>query len=59
MRTRSRREGEEAGGYVVEHDAGAFGEVLQSADGPGLPDIEEAEEEEGEKGVLPVGRQWG
>ena len=30
-------EGEEAGGYVVEHDAGAGGEGFEAADGPGLP----------------------
>ena len=48
-------EGEEAGGYVVEHDAGACGEGFEAADGPGLPDVEEAEEEEGEGGVVPVG----
>ena len=48
-------EGEEAGGYVVEHDAGAGGEGFEAADGPGLPDVEEAEEEEVEGGVMPVG----
>ncbi len=42
-------EGEEAGGYVVEHDAGAVGEGFEFADGPGLEDVEEAEEEEGEE----------
>lgn len=46
---------EEAGGHVVEHDAGAFGELFEEADGPGLEDIEEAEEEEGQDGVGPVG----
>jgi hypothetical protein len=40
-------EGEEAGGYVVEHDAGAVGEGFEPTDGPRLPDVEEAEEEEG------------
>ena len=40
-------EGEETGGYVVEHDAGAGGEGFEFADGPGLEDVEEAEEEEG------------
>ena len=49
-------EGEEAGGDVVEHDAGAGGELLELADGRGFEDIEEAEEEEGEGGVAPV---WG
>ena len=48
-------EGDEAGGYVVEHDAGAFGEGFEAADGPGLEDVEEAEEEEREGGVGPVG----
>jgi len=48
-------EGEEAGGYVVEHDAGAGGEGFELADGPGFEDIEEAEEDEGEDGVGPVG----
>ena len=48
-------EGEEAGGYVVEHDAGAGGEVFELADGRGLEDVEGAEEEEGEGGVAPVG----
>ena len=48
-------EGEEAGGDVVEHDAGAFGEGFELADGPGLEDVEEAEEQEGDGGVLPVG----
>jgi len=48
-------EGEEAGGYVVEHDAGAGGEGFEAADGPGLPDVEEAEEQEVERGVAPVG----
>ena len=46
---------EEAGGDVVEHDAGAFGEGFEAADGPGLPDVEEAEEEQVERGVMPVG----
>ena len=40
-------EGEEAGGYVVEHDARAGGEGLEAADGPGFEDVEEPEEEEG------------
>ena len=48
-------EGEEAGGDVVEHDAGAGGEAFELADGWGLEDVEEAEEEEGEGGVAPVG----
>ena len=48
-------EGEDAGGYVVEHDARAGGEGFELADGPGLEDVEEAEEDEGEDGVWPVG----
>src|SRR5215469_5110807 len=48
-------EGVEAGGDVVEHDAGAFGEALELADGWGLEDVEEAEEQEGDDGVCPVG----
>jgi hypothetical protein len=40
-------EGEEAGGYVVEHDAGAGGEAFELADGWWLEDVEEAEEDEG------------
>jgi hypothetical protein len=49
-------EGEEACGYVVKHDAGAVGKGFETADGPGFPDVEYAEEEEGEGGVLPVRR---
>ena len=48
-------QGEEAGSYVVEHDARAFGEAFEPADRWGLEDVEEAEEEEGEDGVRPVG----
>ena len=48
-------EREETGGYVVEHDTGAGGEGFEAADGPWLPDVEEAEEEEIEGGVAPVG----
>src|SRR6202789_355498 len=51
----SEEEGDEAGGYVVEHDAGAVGEGFEFADGPGFEDVEEAEEEECECGVGPVG----
>ena len=46
---------EDAGGYVVEHDAGAGGEGFELADGPGLEDVEEAEENEGQDRVGPVG----
>jgi len=44
------REGEadeqrkETRGDVVEHDAGAFGQGFELADGPGFEDVEEAEE---------------
>ena len=48
-------EGEETGGYVVEHDTGAGGKAFELADGGRFEDVEEAEEEEGEGGVLPVG----
>ena len=48
-------QGEEAGGYVVEHDAGAGGEALELADRRRLGDVEEAEEEQGKQGVGPVG----
>jgi hypothetical protein len=48
-------EGSDASGDVVEHDARAFGESFELADGPGLGDVEEAEEDEGEKRVLPGG----
>lgn len=44
-------EGVEAGGDVVCHDAEAVGEAFEGADGPGLKDVEEAEEREGEKSV--------
>jgi hypothetical protein len=50
-------ERQEAGGDVVEHDAGAGGEAFELADGRGLEDVEEAEEEQGEDGVGPVGRK--
>jgi len=48
-------EGEEAGGYVVEHDAGAFGESFELADGRRFEDVEGAEENQGDRGMLPVG----
>ena len=48
-------EGEEAGGYVVEHDAGAAGEAFEVANGWRLEDVEQSEEEERESGVAPVG----
>ena len=47
-------EGEEAGAYVVEHDAGAGGEAFQLPDwGRFEGDVEEAEEQEREDGVGP------
>ena len=48
-------EGQDAGGYVVEHDAGTGGKAFELADGGRFEDVEEAEEEEGEDGVAPVG----
>ena len=49
-------ESEEAGGNVVEHDAGAFVEAFELADGWRLEDVEETEEEEAEGEVFTVGR---
>ena len=40
-------EGEEAGGYVIQHDAGTLRDAFQVADWGGFEDVEEAEEEEG------------
>ena len=51
-----RREREDAGCNVVEHDAGACRGGVRVADGPRLEDVEEAEEQERERGVLPVGQ---
>src|ERR1700733_14835748 len=48
-------QGEEAGGYAVGHDAGAGGEAFELADGRRFENVEQAEENEGEGGVLPVG----
>jgi hypothetical protein len=47
-------ESEEAGDDVVEHDAGALRESFKAADGARLGDVEEAEEDQRERGVLPV-----
>jgi len=47
-------QGEDPGGDVVEHDAGAFGQGFEAADGPGFGDVEEAEQREG--CGTPVGR---
>jgi len=55
MRQLGDGQGEEAGGYVVEHNTGAGGEALELADWGRLEDVEETEEDEGERGVLPVG----
>jgi hypothetical protein len=45
----------QASAYVIEYDAPACGEFLETADGEGLGDIEETEEDEGDEGVTPVG----
>ena len=45
----------QAGGHIIEDDAPAFGEFFELADGEGLGDIEETEEDEGDEGVTPVG----
>lgn len=49
-------QGNETGGYVVQHDAGAAVEAFQVADGWWLGDVEKTEEQEGQQGVGPVGR---
>ena len=43
------------GGHIIEDDAPAFGQAFKLADGKGLGDVEEAEEDEGDEGVTPVG----
>src|SRR3954447_24518433 len=43
------------GGNIVENDAPALGESLQLAGGKGLGDVEQAEKNEGDEGVFPVG----
>jgi hypothetical protein len=48
-------EGDETGGYVVEHDSGAFGEPFEAADWPGLEDVEETEEDEAKDGECGCG----
>ena len=48
-------QGEAAGGDVVKHDAGAGGEAFELADGWGFDDVEESEEEQGERGMAPIG----
>src|ERR1039458_827671 len=45
----------QAGAYIIEYDAPACGEFFELADGEGLGDIEEAEEDKGDEGVTPVG----
>lgn len=49
-------EGKKSGGYVVEHNAGAFGETFELADGWGLEYVDDSEEEEREGSVMPVCR---
>ncbi len=44
----------QSGGHVVEDDAPAGGEALETADGEWLGDVEEAEEDEGDQGVTPI-----
>src|SRR5580698_7542316 len=48
-------EGEETGCDVVEHDAGTRGQAFEVADWRGFEDVEEAEEDEGDCCVAPVG----
>ena len=48
-------EGKNACGYVVEHDACSGWKGFELADGPGLEDVEEAEEEQGKECVSPIG----
>ena len=53
---RQQQGGNQGGGKVIDHDAPTLGKVLKTSDGPGFPDIEETEEEEGgEEGGPPVG----
>ena len=47
---------EEAGGYVVEHDAGACGEPFELADGRRLENVERTEKKQGKSCVFPVRR---
>jgi hypothetical protein len=49
-------QGQEPGGYVVEHDASAGGETFELADGRRLEDVEDSEEDEGYGCVTPVSR---
>ena len=42
------------GGHIIEDDAPAVGKALELADGKGLGDVEEAEEDESDEGVTPV-----
>ena len=53
-----REDGEsvKTGGDVIEHDACAGGQVLNQTYRRGFEDVEEAEEQEGDDGVGPVGR---
>ena len=43
------------GGNIVENDAPAFRQALQLAGGEGLGDVEEAEKDERDQGMVPVG----
>ena len=48
-------QGVDSGGDVVEHDAPAFGEEFDLADGRGFGDVEEAKEDEADERVFPSG----
>ena len=41
--------------HIIEDNAPALGKLFKPADGKGLGDVEEAEENEGDEGVTPVG----
>jgi len=41
--------------HIIEDNAPAFGQLFKLADWEGLGDVEEAEKDEGDEGVMPVG----
>ena len=45
----------QSGCDVVEDDAPAFGKAFKTADWKGLSNVEEAEKDEGDKAVTPIG----
>ena len=47
---------ERSGGHIVQHDSGSLRQLFEPADGPGLPDVEETEEEERQCCVGPFRR---